>query len=271
MSRYIGKDLLYSSRKLRRKRFFRNIFFFLAFLVGGAALVVTFFSLSYFRVHTIIFAGNRILQTTELEQEAARELASRYFFVIPKNNLIALRPEKLVAALLNAFPRIEYARAVKKYPDTLALTLKERENRTVWCNGAQELRCMFIGQDGVLFQEAPIFEGRLLLKIVDERTQNDYHLGESVLPFDTMRAIESFRDLLARRIFAQLYVVRIKNGGAIELEVSEGWYAIVNADLNPDEAVENLVIVFAKNLKDQREKLEYIDLRSGNKLYYKLK
>lgn len=265
------KDLLYSSRKLRRKRFFRNIFFFLAFLVGGVALVAAFFSLSFFRVRTIVFTGNRILPTTELEQEAARELASRYFFIIPGDNLIVLRPEKLIAALSNAFPRIEYAKAVKKYPNTLTLTLKERDNRTVWCKDAQELRCMFVGQDGVLFEEAPIFEGRLLLKIVDERTQNDYHLGASALPFDTMRAIESFRDLLARRILAQLYVVRIKNGGAIEMEVSEGWYAIVNADLNPDEAVENLVIVFAKNLKDQREKLEYIDLRFGNKLYYKLK
>lgn len=265
------RDLLYSSRKLRRRRFFRSIFLSLGLLIGSTALVVIFFSLSYFRVSTIVFSGNRTLPTAELRQEVTRELASRYILVIPRNNLIVLRTEKLVAALLNAFPRIEYAEARKDYPNTIMFILKERNINTVWCRNAQEPRCAFVGQDGMLFEEAPIFEGRVLLKIADERTQNDYRIGESILPPSAMRVLETFRELLARRVNAHLHTIRIKDDDVIELRVLEGWYAIVNIDSEPNEAVENLSIVFAKNLKDQREKLEYIDLRFGNKLYYKLK
>ena len=141
----------------------------------------------------------------------------------------------------------------------------------MWCRrGEGEPRCAFVGQDGILFQEAPVFEGRVLLKIFDERVKNDYHIGESILSPESMRMLAAFRELFARRLNAHLHAIRIKDENAIELQVLEGWYAIVSAGLDPNESVENLSIVFAKNLKNQREKLEYIDLRFGNKLYYKL-
>ena len=56
-----------------------------------------------------------------------------------------------------------------------------------------------------------------------------------------------------------------------EFYVEEGWKIILNAQNEPKSAYLNLITALEANIKDKRARLDYIDLRLGNKIYFKYK
>ncbi len=61
-----------------------------------------------------------------------------------------------------------------------------------------------------------------------------------------------------------------KEGGVLKIDArtNEGWQAIFMPSQNFSQQLDNLKIVLREKLKN-RENLEYIDLRFGNRVFYK--
>jgi hypothetical protein len=63
----------------------------------------------------------------------------------------------------------------------------------------------------------------------------------------------------------------LKDAGIREVYLKEGWYILLNDKNEPDQTFSNLELVLDQEIKEKRPKLDYIDLRFGKKVFYKLK
>ncbi len=85
--------------------------------------------------------------------------------------------------------------------------------------------------------------------------------------FEKLRA---FKDLLVKNDINIVKIV-LMDEGMYEVYSKEGWYILLNTKNEPNPSFNNLKLVFDTQIKEKRLKLEYIDLRFGQKVFFKLK
>lgn len=130
-----------------------------------------------------------------------------------------------------------------------------------WCPASLlELRrtspCYYVNQGGEVVAKAPRLEGMLFPKLYDER-EGEKRIEERLLSFVNQ--------------FYQFGRFVVKNDATLEI----GWPGATQLKTslkdNPQEVAKNLALILEKEIGDRRDKVDYIDLRFGNRVYYKLK
>ena len=118
----------------------------------------------------------------------------------------------------------------------------------------------------------------MFLKLIDQRNSDsgenaktiDGYLGISLIAESEFKKILEFAGLAAKTGGGVSEVV-LKKENIYEFYTQEGWKIILNDKNEPQSAYLNLITALDSNIKDKRPKLDYIDLRLGNKIYFKYK
>jgi len=174
------------------------------------------------------------------------------------------------AEILETFPKIGEIK-IKKNPETVEITVEERGAIGVWCGRAGE--CFYFDKSGVIFEESPKSTGSLILAIQDERSQlsgsDPDSLGEIVVSSDEINFFQETKGLISRNFpfNAQLFIITEKS--EFELQTSENWRVFLNKKESPQYQVSNLKYLLDEEIKNRRWELDYVDLRLGNRVYYK--
>lgn len=269
------KDFLASSRKLRRKRLiFKAIVFGVIFVVFFSG-IVAFFRIPYFQVVKIELIGNNYLIESDLIEATTRKLGGKYLWLFPKNNIFLIPKDKILAELMDEFKRIKKINIDKKYFNRIVLRLEERNNSVLYCVAEN---CAYADESGFIFEKAPFFSGAVFLKLTDQRDLNDggydkiieKHLGLRLIDENKFNKIAEFAKL-TDKIGGGVLEIILKKENIYEFYTQEGWKIILNNKNEIKGAYLNLIATLDSNIKDERAKLDYIDLRLGNKIYFKYK
>ena len=168
--------------------------------------------------------------------------------------------------------------------------MSERTEKYTWCGltlpeeaslGTNAQKCYFLDEDGYIFDEAPYFSGEVYFKFYGDVLINaDNPLGAHFLK-ENFKQLVFFKNVLLDIGLkpAELYA---GNDGDIEIFLSKGAFAAIKpkimlkADSNFQNAAENLEAALnteplQSDLKNKYSSLLYIDLRFGNKVYYKFR
>lgn len=128
-----------------------------------------------------------------------------------------------------------------------------------WCAGsmeAEERPCYYVDREGLFVDEAPQLKGTLFPKLYDER-EGEKRVEERLLAF-----VRHFYDL------GQFVV---KNDETLEI----GWPNAMKIKTtlidDPKKIAENLALILEKEIGNRRDEVDYIDLRFGNRVYYKFR
>ena len=128
-----------------------------------------------------------------------------------------------------------------------------------WCTGSPETEdrpCHYVNRDGLIMDEAPQLKGALFPKLYDER-KGEKRIEEHLLAFVNQ--------------FYQFGRFVVKNDATLEI----GWPGAMQLKTSlkddPQEVAQNLALILEKEIGDRRDEVDYIDLRFGNRVYYKLK
>ena len=89
------------------------------------------------------------------------------------------------------------------------------------------------------------------------------------MPEEEFRKLTDFSNL-ASRANVNIGKVILKKENIYELYTLDGWRVLANNQNNPNDLFINLTAVLDE-IKDKRQNLDYIDLRFGNKVFYKFK
>ncbi len=277
-------ELKRKKRKILKRKIFFLVFSFILILIGLSFLS----KLEKINIDNIQISGNKMVETKMIEEVVKEKLAGYYFGIFPKTNFIIYPQHKIEAELKNKFKRIKDVFVNDRNIKTLEIYISEYEGKYLWCGiTPPELvdnnqKCYFMAEEGYIFDEAPYFSGEVYLKFYGlvYPAQTDNPSGSYFFQPNFIKLI-SLKETLEKTGIKPV-VFYIQNDGDIKMFLSsssmsqKGPEIIFKTDADFEKVAENLQTIlttepFKSDFRNKYSSLLYIDLRFGNKVYYKFK
>ncbi|TSC68674.1 MAG: hypothetical protein G01um101456_545 [Parcubacteria group bacterium Gr01-1014_56] len=267
-----SRALPVSKLKARRRRRLISIIVALCVLVvvllGG---VVGLSWLPAIRVHTVDIVGASSVKDSVLEEMVGDDLRGTYFGVLARDTIFFYPQSSIEEKLLAGFPAFSSVEIRRSGLQSLVVTITERSTTAFWCgeSAASPSACFLLDGSGVAYAPAANFSGQVYVNYYGPLS------GTNVKQFSTP---EQFRAISA------LVVALQKTAGEAPLQVEvddtdvqvtfkSGFKIIYRILDNSADVLErfSLAIKAEPFTKHALSDFEYLDLRFGDKLYYKLK
>ena len=264
-------------RKRRQKRAGAKALVFL--LVFGALFVGLGFASGWQRINiqNLELSGNKVVETKGIEDVIQSKLAGKYLWLFPKTNFLFYPKSRIKKALSGNFLILKDIDLTLQDVNTLKITLTEREAKFTWCGeklpeDSSAEKCYFMDENGYIYVEAPYFSGDVYFKFFGRIGNNgDQPLGSYFFP-ENFSGLVYFREA-AEKLDLRPSLIAVKDDGDAELYLgSQANTPKIIFKLNADieKTTENLGLVLeSEELKGKIGALKYIDLRFGNKVYFK--
>ncbi|MDO8669599.1 MAG: hypothetical protein Q7K65_04875 [Candidatus Buchananbacteria bacterium] len=216
-----------------------------------------------FKIQTIEVNGAELINQIELEQIVDEQLNTWRWFVLPQKNLLFVSKKKIAEAISKKYglDNIEINRGWKK----ITINIKEKISYLI-INSNEKL--FFTDKQGIVIREVPEEEkDKYLGEFPILNTTQEINIGTEALSPQMVDFILRLDEKI------KSFNIEIKNyesGGLTEVTLITkiGWRAHFDINNNFDTSIENLQMVLNQKVKDQNS-LEYIDLKFGDKIYYK--
>lgn len=272
--------ILYTPRqqKRKRKRFSKEKFRIMLVLISFVALLagcVSVVRLSYFQIREIKVSGSGTEQDAqELQTTVNSLLLGNYALVIPKRFIFGVSAQNLEQRLLAALPRFETISVTRQFPHALSVSYAKRIFFALLCNDdakSDQHSCGYMDRTGFIYEDAPEASGSLIVKIKSDL--QSVKVGTQAIGEATVRQMVLFGESIQRTAGLRLlaYELSTQTPDELRLKVAEGFTLIVKKDSNPDVILPILHTVLTQEIKDRKSQLDYINLRFGNKVFYKYK
>jgi cell division septal protein FtsQ len=240
-----GKKTLRTSKLARRRRrwFFIRMGLLVASVFAVGSGMVYGLNRDEVRIDTIVIEEDSASLVKELEEFIEEKISGRYFYLVPRSNIFLYPKEAIKADALSAFKRIKTIDIELLDLNTVEVEVALRKPHALWCgtsvSGTASESCHFLDDTGLVFAQAPTFTG------------GDVYF----------RYYGVLQDGVKTR---QLAVLRED----YELYLPEGAKVIFTHDQDLSLILGNLLTV-VRSGQIEFEGLDYIDLRFGNKVYYR--
>lgn len=241
-------------------------------LAGG---VTALFHLPAIQIREVAVAGLEPAVAEEVRAAVERELSGSYLYLFPKRNIF-IYPKRAVLSMLDAaFPKLHSVEVGFKRFDAIEVQAQLRNPAALWCGVRQEeeaaAECFFVDEDGFVYAQAPQFGGVVFVRYFGE-ISGGTPPGVSYLAQGEYRALSALVSALGRDLQASPEVVEVE-GQDVTVRFSEG-YALYFGRRDEHAAVlARLALALSSDplANADREMLSYIDLRFGNRVFYKFK
>lgn len=221
-------------------------------------------------LNRVIVRGNARLPAGEIERVVLEALGGVRGRVFPKRNFFLANSGALEDTLTQRFPAAHSFRVAKDFPRTVTVEVRERDLWGIYCRrrGVEVASaCAYLDTRGTAFEAVARFEGWLLPIIYGSDPPT---LGTEAVSEATLERFSQARTALASA-HARLLAMAVSTSTPddLRLELAEGWHILVTASRPVDEWFGILRRVLSEEVGDRRAGLEYVDLRFGNKVFYK--
>lgn len=228
---------------------------------------------SYIRVKHIEITGTNVLSPKGIEDVVLAELHGALWLFVPRDNILVVSSKGLEAHLAEQFPSMAEVDVTKSFPDAIRVRIRERALWGVYCETRpipeKPHPCAYLDEGGIVFQEFSNIEGWLLPVVIGSATPT---LGEVAVSGDMLGFFQDARDALGK-VDVKLLSLRESTTTPEDLSLGtgEGWEIRIPKQRPVSEWFPILKTLLDKEIGAKRSQLEYIDLRFGQKVFYKLK
>lgn len=269
---YTSRETKKRSKKKSEKPFLvAGIAFFFILLSAG---LIVFASMSKWRISHVQVEGLKILSGDEVRKNIFGSMGGNTAFLLPRSSIWLLNSSAIRSSLFEEFPRIKSVELKRSYPNGIFVSIEERDTWGVLCGEAlpdREAPCVYIDTTGYAMESAPNSTGSLILKIKTDFPsvkENSHIIGPSLASRMIFLLEETKRKIEVDTVGFELSSRAKKE---IRLVTNEGFTIIFLREDNFENTFSVLKKVLEEEIKDRRSRLEYIDLRFGNKVFFKLK
>ena len=263
--------------KLARRK--RTLFLFkiagLLFFIGALFVGIIYaFNRPELLISNVIVSGTSSLGAPELKQFVEDKIAGKYVYLIPRANVLLYPKQMLEKELLSKFKPIREVTINRGVWGTLLVSIDEREPNALWC-GENRLEgvipeCYFLDEDGFIYMKAPVFSENVYMRFYGP-LENGYPLGQFFLEPSIYGSLG-------------LFVISLKDEGIpvadfsvrddhdFEVHLGSGIQVLFARNQELSTVLNNMRSVFASDefKNTNLSTVDYIDLRFGNKVFYKL-
>ena len=236
------------------------------------------------QIKNIEVSGNSTVSKDEIISVIRNETSAKYLMLFSKNSIF-LYPKKMIEIkLADDFKKIETVSIKSKGLKTLIVSIIERKPNSLWCFSGSEdgtLRknnnsgmCYFLDKEGVIFSEAPDFSGNAFLRYYGLLDDIEQPIGKIYMPSGRFKDMSRFVSSL-ETLGISVASFRAESENDYKIYLKNG-IKILFDDKQPfDKTLENIQSILSEvDLKgdysvNNPSKINYVDLRFGNKVYLK--
>jgi cell division septal protein FtsQ len=257
-------------------------------VVGLALIVASVYAIhraSYLPRYTISqieVTGTHEIDASLIKNYAEEHIKLRMYGFISHANIFLYNTKSLAHDMEKSFSRIKSANVSRKYylATAIVVNVEERQPYALWCKNAEHPMpyissdCYLLDDQGFIFAQMP--DGYNA-----SSTQSGYvFAGGAATSSDTIGQIGMHGHLtgiitLLQALSAEGFT---PHGASIDTEsdfsvpLSQGFYIKASFGEDADTLAKNLQLILSSDaLKTKTDQLEYVDLRFGNRVYFKLK
>ncbi len=256
----------------RQKHFliiFVGILFLFILFIGFFAWV---FSQERFLIKNINVYGNSVVQTEDIIKIINKEDSGKYLFLFKKQNIFIYPRNITEDRLLEELKRIKTVEIKRKGLDTLEIYITEYKPKYLWCgeyikqNGLNiNENCYFMNKEGYIYAKAPFFSGNVFLEWYTQKL-NDNPVGSFMLNESVFNKLITLKDVIQSMGFDLIKITEQKEGDYAFI-INGGSKILFNINQDSTRLIDTLDSVLGEISKNKT--FEYIDLRFGNKVFYK--
>lgn len=269
----------------RRRRRARLVIAFIVLLVLLAA-VYGVHAASYaspLTIQSVSVDGVQAIPPDIIETFVQSELNDGSYHFFSRANIFLYPKKAITAALARNFPRVSAASLSRDslLSTHLTITITERQPYATWCKSSpdgttidttQPGECFVMDERGFLFADATdstdhvgsnyIFTGGI--------SSTSTPIGQTFAPAH-LAGIAALMKLLVNAGFTP-QGASIENDQDFFIQLQEGFFLKASYGEDAAQLVHNLQLILSSDtLTGKEADLDYIDLRFGNRVYYKLK
>lgn len=243
-------------------------------LIGFAALLAGAIYLvraPLLRVTEIRVDGTRVVSAAAIEAVVREELRGNEWLVVPRDNLLFISAERIRERVGREFGVIAEAAVEREFPQRLGVRVRERVLWGMVCDAPPREgaagRCFYLDRSGATYEEVSGASGWLVPVIYLGRAVPE---GPDAVPSSLIQFFDRSRDAFAG-LHEELLSMTVATAtpGDVWLRVAKGWSAWVSSDRDPAEWAKVLHTLLEKEIGGREAQLDYLDLRFGNKVFYK--
>lgn len=234
-------------------------------------------------ISEIIVEGEEVISEETIKEFTNTELSKKYLWSIPKKNAFLYPRKKIESGLSEQFKRLDSVSVGRSSLKALTVSIEERKERYLWC-GAELVKtrtsatqCYLSDSGGYIFSEAPYYSGSLFFEFYGGLSEEPATgpVGGTILTEEKFSVLISFIEKLGELGLA-VQKISVKADGDYELYLEGGGKVLINSKNDIAKGLENLSIALEsdplkKKMVEERAGLDYLDVRFGNKVFFKFK
>lgn len=240
------------------------------FIVGSFMLLLWLATKSdIFRITDVVVVGARSQTENQVVAIAQNHVAST---LLPRN-IFFIQSADIETDIQYQLPQISRVRVQRSLPSKIVVKVEEKKPALLLQSGAAYY---LVDDQGIAFEETTLdaLPGSVLPVITNDASAAHVTVGTAVFAPEVIRCVVFFQEHLAAAVGAAVAEMHIPTLAARELHVilSNNWRIKFDVRRDPALQVELLERLLNEHISpDSRTKLEYIDLRIPNRVYYKLR
>lgn len=236
-------------------------------------------------INDIQIRGAQAVSRDEIHATVSELLKGNYYFVYARDNSVLFPKDEIEQKLTERFARLESVRVERSDDHSIVITVAERSPYALWCGDEMSLGatkfndCYFIDKTGFVLDRAPVFSEGVYVKYygaLEERWAGD-PVGHWVERARFSFA-QAFEEQVRKEIGGVGFVKISKEDEFVfSIRKSTNYSALTNieirlngqtpAGLLVEKLASALAVQFPKGVA-QEKKLQYIDMRFGNKIFF---
>lgn len=262
--KYVSPALRKKKQRKKQILIWSFVFLFILLLVG----IVYLLNLPKFQINQIEIQGTHLVEQEQIEQKVNTQLSQKILGIIPNSNVFIFSKTHLYNELIQN-QAIREVDVYKKLFNTLYVVIEEHQKKTLYCENNTYQKCFFVNEEGLLYATVDTFiipEQEIIIFIENKTKQIGDYISEQHVFKNLMQFIKSI-DQVELRIKS----IVLLEDGVIELITREDSKIIMSVFDDFEKNFINLIALFEQEIfsKEKVREIEYIDIRFGNKLFYK--
>lgn len=249
-----------------------RVWLWLGVIIFLGGLVIGLIYSPWFTIRNVIVNNVGFKPTEErLVEIVAEAMSVRRWYILPQSNLFFFSVKRARQILAAEF-YIEDVSFVRHWPNVLKINVANNVMVGIWqaTNGD-----FLMDRRGVLVQQLLESTSEASsLPVVRETDGPERNLGDAVASAELAGFIDELYDAWQTRLpelSPEYIVVETHSLPTLQVYLPAGWYVNVTGESDAGLQIESLGRILEERIKDDISKLQYVDVRFGNRLYFKLK
>lgn len=267
---------------IRRKKYYRKIIIFFFCFITSIYLLSIASRADKLAISKVVLENATVVEEKDVKNVVDEVVDGSYLGIFSKRNVLIYPRKKIIRTLLEREKRIQTLFLNIENNTELHIRVIERGGTYLWCgetpDEANSSNCYFIDSEGYIFDDSPYFSDNVYFKFYGKRNTDGDIIGSYFSETNNFEQLVKFANTV-RSFGLMPRGIYVNADGDNELILEKrgqtnapGVLFAKDADLlktanTLGSALSGEPLLSA--MKDKYDKLEYLDVRFVNKVFYK--